>query len=223
MTQILWGLEGTLVILAALGVPLDYLLAATFMTAPSGLLMAKMVVPETEDATLTDNPPRDPDPEPEEVPAGNPGRAEAADAQPLRRDPGTGELVRDDPLDREPPLAAGEEGHRPINIFDAAARGAEEGLRVAATVGALLIALISLIALLNIILGAGGGLVGLEDLTFQKLLGYAFAPVAFVILLGGLAQIAPKRRGSVARLGVRAVLAGTLANLLNAAVAGMFV
>jgi concentrative nucleoside transporter, CNT family len=42
------------------------------------------------------------------------------------------------------------------------------------------------------------------------------------ILLGGLAQIAPKRRGSVARLGVRAVLAGTLANLLNAAVAGMF-
>jgi concentrative nucleoside transporter, CNT family len=141
---------------------------------------------------------------------------------------------------------------------------------------------ISLIALLNIILGAAGDLVGLEDLTFQKLLGYAFARVAFVIgvpwseavtagsfldeklilnefvaftdfgprveelsdmtvavvtfalcgfvnfgsfaiLLGGLAQIAPRRRGSVARLGVRAVLAGTLANLLNAAVAGMFV
>ncbi len=41
---------------ALLGVPLDYLLAATFMTAPSGLLMAKMVVPETEDATLSDNP-----------------------------------------------------------------------------------------------------------------------------------------------------------------------
>jgi CNT family concentrative nucleoside transporter len=137
-----------------------------------------MVVPETEDATLTDSPPRDPDPEPEEVPAGNPGhdrRDDGADAQPLRRDPGTGELVRDDPLDREPPLAAGEEGHHPINIFDAAARGAEEGLRIAATVGALLIAFISLIALLNIILGAGGDLVGLEDLTFQKLLGYAFA------------------------------------------------
>jgi concentrative nucleoside transporter, CNT family len=245
---------------ALLGVPLDYLLAATFMTAPSGLLMAKMVVPETEDATLTDSPPRDPEPEPEEVPAGNPGhdrREDGADAQPLRRDPDTGELVREDPLDAEPPLAAGEEGHHPINIFDAAARGAEEGLRIAATVGALLIAFISLIALLNIILGAGGDLVGLEDLTFQKLLGYAFAPVAFIIgvpwseavtagsflgeklilnefvaftdfgsfaiLLGGLAQIAPKRRGSVARLGVRAVLAGTLANLLNAAVAGMFV
>jgi concentrative nucleoside transporter, CNT family len=46
---------------------------------------------------------------------------------------------------------------------------------------------------------------------------------SFAILLGGLARIAPRRRGSVARLGVRAVLAGTLANLLNAAVAGMFV
>jgi concentrative nucleoside transporter, CNT family len=105
------------------------------------------------------------------------GRGRAA----VAAGPGTGELVRDDPLDREPPLAAGEAGHRPINIFDAAARGAEEGLRVAATVGALLIAFISLIALLNIILGAAGDLVGLEDLTFQKLLGYAFAPVAFVI------------------------------------------
>ena len=41
---------------ALLGVPLNFLLAATFMTAPSGLLMAKMVVPETEDATLTDSP-----------------------------------------------------------------------------------------------------------------------------------------------------------------------
>jgi nucleoside permease NupC len=46
---------------------------------------------------------------------------------------------------------------------------------------------------------------------------------SFAILLGGLAQIAPKRRGSVARFGVRAVLADTLANFLNAAVAGMFV
>jgi hypothetical protein len=79
-----------------------------------------------------------PDPEPEEVTAGNPGhdrRDDGGDAQPLRRDPGTGELVRDDPLDREPPLAVGEEGHHPINIFDAAARGGE-GLRIAATVGA---------------------------------------------------------------------------------------
>jgi concentrative nucleoside transporter, CNT family len=99
---------------------------------------------------------------------GNPGpgegnhghRTEGRDAQPLRRDRETGELVRDDPLDHEPPVAVGEEGHHPINIFDAAARGAEEGLRVAATVGALLIAFISLIALLNVILGAGGDLVG---------------------------------------------------------------
>jgi concentrative nucleoside transporter, CNT family len=323
---------------ALLGVPLDFLLAATFMTAPSGLLMAKMVVPETEDASLTDAPPRDPaperrpqpdpamsgppvgernpgpgggapgDPQPHDPDHRDPGRnpdhrdpdhrdpgrpdaddqdpdrsGEPGEAQPFSRDPESGELVRDDPLDHEPPVpAGGEGGRRPINVFDAAARGAEEGLRVAATVGALLIAFISLIALLNVILGGAGDLVGVEDLTFQRLLGYAFAPVAFVIgvpwseattagsflgqklilnefvaftefgprvdelsdktvavvtfalcgfanfgsfaiLLGGLAQIAPRRRGSVARLGVRAVLAGTLANLLNAAVAGMFV
>jgi CNT family concentrative nucleoside transporter len=108
------------------------------------------------------------------------GDPDVGDAQPLVRDRETGELVRDDPLDHEPTVPAGE-GHQPINIFDAAARGAEEGLRVAATVGALLIAFISLIALLNIILGAAGDLVGLEDLTFERLLGYLFAPIAFVI------------------------------------------
>jgi concentrative nucleoside transporter, CNT family len=177
--------------------------------------------------------------------------------------------------------ATGEEGHHPINIFDAAARGAEEGLRIAATVGAAdRLHLADRPAQHHP--RAAGDLVGLQDLTFQKLLGYVFAPVAFVIgvpwseavtagsflreklilnefvaftdfgprveelsdktvavvtfalcgfanfgsfaiLLGGLAQIAPRRRGTVARLGVRAVLAGTLANLLNAAVAGMFV
>jgi CNT family concentrative nucleoside transporter len=82
-----------------------------------------------------------------------------------------------------------------------------------------LIAFISLIALLNIILDS------LSDKTVAvvtfALCGFANFG-SFAILLGGLAQIAPKRRGSVARLGVRAVLAGTLANLLNAAVAGMF-
>jgi CNT family concentrative nucleoside transporter len=178
-------------------------------------------------------------------------------------------------------LAVEEEGHHPINIFDAAARGPRRSCGWRPPSGAAG-GFISLIALLNVVFGAGGDLVGLEGLTFQKLLGYAFAPVAFVIgvpwseavtarsflgeklilnefvaftdfgpkirdlsdktvavvtfalcgfanfgsfaiLLGGLAQIAPRRRGSVARLGVRAVLAGTLANLLNAAVASMFV
>ena len=153
---------------------------------------------------------------------------------------------------------------------------------MAAGVGALLIAFISLVSLLNIILGALGGLVGVEDLTFQLILGYVFAPVAFIIgvpwaeavdggnflgqklilnefvafaefgprtdefsdkavavitfalcgfanfgsfaiLLGALGQLAPRQRALVASLGLRAILAGTLANLLNAAVAGIMV
>jgi nucleoside permease NupC len=53
--------------------------------------------------------------------------------------------------------------------------------------------------------------------------GWVALQVLPVLIFGGLARIAPRRRGGVARLGVRAVLAGTLANLLNAAVAGMFV
>ena len=119
-----------------LGVPLDYLLAATFMTAPAGLLMAKMIVPETDEHEL-------------------PKEAELA--------------------------AAGGQEDRPVNIFDAAAKGALDGLRVALGVGALLVAFISLIALLNLIIGEAGGLLGIEDLTFEKMLGWVFAPVAFVI------------------------------------------
>jgi CNT family concentrative nucleoside transporter len=224
---------------ALLGVPLEYLLAATFMTAPAGLLMAKMIMPETASSTAPDEP-----------------AAAAFDAE--------------SPDDRA------------ANVFDAAAKAAIDGLRVAAGVGALLVAFISLIQLLNIILGAAGELVGFEGLTFQLILGYVFAPVAFVvgvpwseavpagnflgqklilnefvafaefgpqaeqfsertvavvtfalcgfanfgsfaILLGALAELAPRRRPLVASLGLKAILAGTLANLLNAAVAGMVI
>ena len=220
-----------------LGVPLDYLLSATFMTAPAGLLMAKMIVPETHEHEL-------------------PKEAELA--------------------------AAGGQEDRPVNIFDAAAKGALDGLRVALGVGALLVAFISLIALLNLIIGEAGGLLGIEDLTFEKMLGWVFAPVAFVIgvpwseaaeagnflgqklilnefvafsdfgpqadqfsertvavvtfalcgfanfgsfaiLLGALGELAPPPAGSLASLGLRAILGGTLANLLNAAVAGMVI
>jgi len=90
------------------------------------------------------------------------------------------------------------------------------------------------VAVTQILWGPGGSLVVLAaawllstnrreiTVVFCDLCGFANSG-SFAILLGGLAQIAPRRRGSVARLGVRAVLAGTLANLLNAAVASMFV
>jgi CNT family concentrative nucleoside transporter len=70
-------------------------------------------------------------------------------------------------------------GHR--NVIDAAAAGASDGLYLALNVGAMLIAFISLIALINLILGSVGGLFGAQDLTFQLILGYLFAPIMFVI------------------------------------------
>lgn len=223
-----------------LGARLEYLIAASFMAAPAALLMAKMILPETQ--------------------------------EPLTATASTG--------------AAGDDGaedplhHR--NVIDAAAAGASDGLRLALNVGAMLIAFISLIALLNLILGAVGGLFGFPDLTFELVLGYVFAPIMFVIgvpwseaidagsflgqkvilnefvafsnfgpeaeqfsqktaaivtfaltgfanlgslaiLLGGLGGLAPERRPQIAQLGIRAVLAGTLANLMSAAIAGILI
>jgi CNT family concentrative nucleoside transporter len=54
------------------------------------------------------------------------------------------------------------------------------------------------------------------------LCGFAnFSSIA--ILLGGLGGMAPLRRGEIARLGLRAVAAGTLSNLTSAAIVGLFV
>ena len=66
-----------------------------------------------------------------------------------------------------------------VNIIDAAGRGTSEGLQLALNVGAMLISFVALIALLNAILGALGGTVGLADLSLQKIFGWVFAPVAW--------------------------------------------
>jgi CNT family concentrative nucleoside transporter len=168
------------------------------------------------------------------------------------------------------------------NVIDAAARGASVGLQLALNIGAMLLAFIALVALLNGILGGIGSLFGMQGLSLQLILGYVFAPLAFLIgvpweeaviagnfigqklvinefvayssfapeipnlsaktvavvsfalcgfanisslaiLLGGLGNLAPNRRADIARLGVRSVIAGALASLLSAAIAGMFV
>ncbi|MFF2531119.1 NupC/NupG family nucleoside CNT transporter [Brevibacillus sp. DP1.3A] len=218
---------------AMLGVPIEYLLAAAFMGAPGGLLLAKIIMPETE----------------------QPHRVEHV------------EVMKDT---------------ESRNVIDAAARGASDGLKVAAGVGALLLAFISLIFLLNSIIGWLGGLVGIEALTLEHILGYLFAPIAFMIgvpweealkagsfigqkivlnefvaytafapeianlsqksvviisfalcgfanlaalamVIGGLGGFAPSRRSDLAEMGLRAVVAATLANLLSAAIAGMLI
>lgn len=216
----------------ALGIPLEYLLAASFMAAPAGLLMAKIIVPETEVSETTDS------------------------------------INLENNRDSQ-------------NVIDAAAKGASDGLKLALNVGGMLIAFISLIALINLILGGVGGIFGFGELTLEYIFGIIFAPIAFVmgipwedalqagsfigqkvivnemvsytsfapemvnltdksnmiisfalcgfanigstaILLGTLGGIAPNKRSTVAKYALRAVLAGTLANLLSAAIAGMF-
>ncbi len=218
---------------ATMGVDLKYLITASFMAAPGGLLMAKMLLPETED--------RDVKFDPDE----------------------TGGI------------------EKPVNIFDAIGSGAATGLTLALNVGAMLLAFVAMIGLLNGLLGGIGSWFGVEDLTLQGILGMVFAPIAFAIgvpwsealqagsligqkivvtefyayisfvdikdtlsphtqvivtfalcgfanftsiaiLLGGLGSIVPSRRKDVARLGLRAVIGGTLANLMSAALAGLF-
>jgi len=169
-----------------------------------------------------------------------------------------------------------------VNVIDAAAQGALAGLRLAAYVGALLIAFIALIALVNDAVGALGAAIGVPGLTMQRLLGWALAPLAWLmgvpwpdavavggllgvktvlnefiayqalseslkagalspraaviasyalcgfanfgslaILMGGLAGIAPSRSGEVAQLGMRSILSGSLATFMTACVAGI--
>ena len=236
----------TLVGYSLLGAPLEYLLAATVMNAPASLLMAKIMWP---DAT-----PADPDDEAEGVAAED---AEEVDVR----------TVRD--TDSR-------------NAIDALGRGALAGGRIAVTVGALLIAFIALIALANGILSGVGGWFGADDLTFQKILGWGLAPLAWLlgvpwseaveagswigqktvlneivayddfgpqvdslspvtvavvtfalagfanfgsiaILIGTIGSLAPERRSWVAEIGLRALLAASLANFANAAIAGVVV
>ena len=211
-----------------------HLVTASLLSAPAGLLIAKVMIPETE------------------VPETSGGARVS--------------------VERES-----------INVIDAAAAGAIGGLRLAAYVGALLIAFVALIALLNDVLGSIGGFVGLEGLSFQQLLGWLLAPIALLmgvpwqdattvggllgiktvlnefiayqalagaiqegaisdrsaliasyalcgfanfgslaILLGGLGGIAPSRRPDVARLGLRSILSGSLTTFMTACLAGVF-
>jgi CNT family concentrative nucleoside transporter len=68
-----------------------------------------------------------------------------------------------------------------VNIFDAAAEGSINALRLAAYVGAMLLAFIALIAVVNDVLGALGGAIGAPGLSLQQILGFVLAPLAFVM------------------------------------------
>jgi CNT family concentrative nucleoside transporter len=220
---------------------LPYLLAAAFMSAPGGILMAKIIMPD----------------DPEDTGAVEDSKVEVAETF--------------------------EEGMQPANVIMAAAQGAQTGVKLAVAVGAMVLAFVALVALANGLLGGLGNMIGVPGLSFQRLVGYVFAPVMYLIgvpwneagTAGGLfgtkivlnefvafidlgqmdpatlsarsrsivtfalcgfanfssiaiqmavtGGLAPNQRPVIARLGIRALVAGSLANLMSAALAGLMI
>ncbi len=211
-----------------------HLIAASVMSAPAALVVAKLMIPE----------------------AGKPVTSEGV------------------PLD---------DGERSVNVIDAAAKGGIDGLFLALKVGALLIAFLALLEMLNAGVGWLGGWVGAGGLSLEGILGVVLAPIAWLIgvpwadapavaeLIGvktvlnefvafvrlseqltgdgalqersvilctyalagfanfgsvamqiaGIGELAPTKREELARLGFRALIGGTIAALMTAAVAGI--
>ena len=168
-----------------------------------------------------------------------------------------------------------------VNVIDAAAQGAGDGLHLALNIGAMLIAFLALIAMVNGILGWVHTLplLGWLPPSLEQIFGIVFAPVAWLmgvpwkdvptignllgtrlvlnefvaflklgplkaqldprsftiatyalcgfanfssiaIQIGGIGALAPTRKSDLARLGMRAVAAGTMANFMSACIAG---
>lgn len=267
MTVGMAGVAGTiLAAYASMGIRIDYLVAAAFMSAPGGICMAKIMMPDPRTP-----PPVDGDlPDNIVPPAGL--AAAALNRADVTHQPG---VHVDEPV----PLAHDEE--RPANIIMAASEGAQTGVKLAVAVGAMVLAFVALVALANGIVGGIGHWVGIPDLSFQKLLGYLFAPIfsllgaptwAEAMRAGGMfgtkivlnefvsfidlgqakelsaktvaivtfalcgfanfssiaiqmavtGSLAPNQRPLIAKLGLKALAAGALSNLMSAALAGLF-
>ena len=216
---------------AIANVSIAHLLTAVIMTAPATIMLSKIFVPETGD-------------------------------------PVTRGTVR---------VAVEKPG---VNVIDAAARGAGDGLQLALNIAAMLIAFLALIAMVNGGLGWVHAHVGWVPASLQQILAIVFAPVAWAlgvswndcatignllgtrmvlnefvafvdlgkvkamleprsfviatfalcgfanlssiaIQIGGIGALAPSRKSDLARLGLKAMFVGTLANFMSACIAGM--
>ncbi|MGL2889090.1 NupC/NupG family nucleoside CNT transporter [Helicobacter pylori] len=220
---------------ASMGIPLPYLIAASFMSAPGGLLFAKIIYPQNE------------------------AISSHADVS--------------------------VEKH--VNAIEAIANGASTGLNLALHVGAMLLAFVGMLALINGLLGVVGGFLGMEHLSLGVVLGTLLKPLAFMLgipwsqagiageiigikialnefvgymqllpylgdnpplilsektkaiitfalcgfanlssvamLIGGLGSLVPKKKDLIIRLALKAVLVGTLSNFMSATIAGLFI
>lgn len=215
---------------SSIGVPIQHMLSASFMAIPGSILISKILIPETE----------------------------------------------------TPETLGGQMAHVPSdtkNALDAVSAGTSDGLRLAANVGAMLIAFISLIAMFDFLLAWATGFFMATPLTLNVLFGKLFYGIVYLlgipmgecqaagallgkklainefvayselvkaqlssrsvailtyalagfanfssigIQIGGIGAICPEKRHLLTKLGVRALLGGTLANLLNAAIASLF-
>ena len=220
-----------LVAYSALGIRSDLLLTAAFMAPAGGILFGRLLVPETEEAF---------------------DLGEGEDASPASLSQAS-------------------------SLIEAATDGATIGMQIMLSVIAVLIGFIAGIALLNGILGGVGGLLGFPELSLEVLIGYAFAPVPYIIgvpweettragvflgqkvvlneflayanfspvadsfsaqgqialtiamcgfanfgglaiLIAGLGAAVPERKSEISKLGIKALLAGTLSNFTSAAI-----
>ena len=220
-----------------LGVSASHLILASVMSAPAALVLARIMVPETNEDSNKEN---------------------------------------------EDDLKIAD-SFRYQNTFDAACQGASDGVKLAIAIAAMIIAFVSMIALVNYLLSHLSGLLGVEW-TVQELMGYVFAPIAFVIgvpweecldvglllgekmilnefvayvhlgefieakslsersitictyalcgfanfasiaiQVGGIGNLVPEVRTRLASLGFRAMIAGTLAALMTASLAGALI
>ena len=227
---------GVLAAYVAMGVNAGHLITASVISAPAALLIAKVMQPETEHSMTK----------------------------------GTVELKVE---------------KTSINVVEAAAGGASDGVKLALNIAGMLIAFVALVAMGNALFGWVGswfGFAGDSAWSMQRAFGLVFAPLAFLmgipwsectlageilgtktvlnefvafadlatradafsersftiltyalagfanfssigIQLGGIGGIAPERRSDLARLGVRAMIGGTLAAFMTACVAGLLI
>ncbi len=220
---------------ASMGIPLPYLIAASFMSAPGGLLFAKIIYPQNE------------------------AISSHADVS----------------------------AEKHVNAIEAIANGASTGLNLALHVGAMLLAFVGMLALINGLLGVVGGFLGMDHLSLGLILGTLLKPLAFMLgipwsqagiageiigikialnefvgymqflpylgdnpplilsektkaiitfalcgfanlssvamLIGGLGSLVPKKKDLIVRLALKAVLVGTLSNFMSATIAGLFI
>ncbi|GAA7669033.1 NupC/NupG family nucleoside CNT transporter [Helicobacter pylori] len=220
---------------ASMGIPLPYLIAASFMSLPGGLLFAKIIYPQNE------------------------AISSHADVS----------------------------AEKHVNAIEAIANGASTGLNLALHVGAMLLAFVGMLALINGLLGVVGGVLGMEHLSLGLVLGTLLKPLAFMLgipwsqagiageiigikialnefvgymqflpylgdnpplvlsektkaiitfalcgfanlssvamLIGGLGSLVPKKKDLIVRLALKAVLVGTLSNFMSATIAGLFI